>query len=447
MIFFKKYKVELLILALHLGGPTIGKLGVLFAFLYSLKLVGFTRSIDLVQLFLLLIPGMVLGIASEDQAVQESSGWFKVYIPTLVNVFIIGPFALSAKLGMAFGVFFRLFLYLKRQTHFFIFILWIVALITSIYGLYLAKSLDLESAGGLTVGLRIALSIGAVLIPLGMTRESLEDNLILISKLSIILFFSGLLIDHWIFVTVALAPILYYSKPNLFWKACSILMTLIMLFSDTTFTLKLIVILSWLLIFIYNRIGVVRTVLTSYIGKAALIAFPILMVFFVIGNDLLNENFQDNNSLIERFKFKLFLDRGHVWEEAYRLIINSDFFAVPAGRDIEIYNSNVYSDNDWGAGAHNIFLEIGRQNGAFVLLIIMFMIAFFIFKSFNRNLRHGILCNYLIASIVVYAVYGFTGNSLVYDGVGFFFWLIIGQIYLIQKPGSYYEDTTSLSSE
>jgi hypothetical protein len=253
--------------------------------------------------------------------------------------------------------------------------------------------------------------------------------------------------EHWLFVTVSLAPLLVFSSENWKWKALAVSVSLITVVSDTTFTLKLIVILSWLFTILLKYQNLIKWIYKSVVIRFFFVLFPVLMVLFVIESELIDGQFQNKSNLITQFKYKLFLDRGHLWVEAYNLIDESNFFVVPAGRDIEFNNSNVYSDNDWGAGAHNIYLEIGRQNGAFVLFSVLVMAGIFIYSVLGGKEDNNVMGRFSTAAVVVYVVYGLTGNSLVYDGVGFLFWLILGQIYHLKKIDLKHENLTLISSK
>jgi hypothetical protein len=53
----------------------------------------------------------------------------------------------------------------------------------------------------------------------------------------------------------------------------------------------------------------------------------------------------------------------------------------------------------------------------------------------NKTLlfQNKLLMNASIGFIAVYMVFGLTGNSLIYDGVGFLFWLIFSQLIKSSK--------------
>ena len=190
-----RYKFEIFLIILQLCGPYVGVLGTLLASFYSFFIISFKSRIDILQIFLLLIPVMVLrssigGVTSIDTV--ENFIWFKLSFPTLVNSYLIGPLNFSVKLGMAFGVFVRLILTIKKQKHIFLLFTWLICLSISLYGLYFSHSIGLYSEGGLTIGLRIVLSIGAILIPLSIKKTDLLFDVIIITKISLILFLFGI---------------------------------------------------------------------------------------------------------------------------------------------------------------------------------------------------------------------------------------------------------------
>lgn len=423
--------------------------GVLLSFIYSFKIIAFKNRIDLIQVFVLLIPCIVfrynedlITISSED-----SVGWLRFYMPTLFNVFILGPVALSVKLGMCLGVLVRLFMNLKKQTNLLLFVFWIVSLVLSIYGLYLAKTQGMESLGGLTVGFRIVLAIGAVLIPLAINKEDLKFQLVFISKLSIIFLLCGVLIEHWLFMTVAMPPFLYFTKGiSSKWKVICIFTTLIILLSSTTFTIKLIVVFSWLFVLAFEKGRMVSKLVTMKFSRWLIYGFPIIFMIYIVNNKPTGYITNNSDDIFKKFKFKLFEDRGGIWSQTYEMISESNFFVVPAGRDIEFSDSNVFGDEMWGAGAHNIYLEIARQNGLFVGILLSVIFSVFIFSLIRKIKYKELLSRYILISIAVYIVYGLTGNSLVYDGVGFLFWLIIGQLYNIINLKNTYEGTSPIRS-
>ena len=378
------------------------------------------------------------GVTSIDTV--ENFIWFKLSFPTLVNSYLIGPLNFSVKLGMAFGVFVRLILTIKKQKHIFLLFTWLICLSISLYGLYFSHSIGLYSEGGLTIGLRIVLSIGAILIPLSIKKTDLLFDVIIITKISLILFLFGILSDHWFFIFPCLLPFLYKSQTNKIWKFLSVLVSLMFLLMNYSFTVKITVALCWILIYINNNKFLFKNLYKYKFSKIVIFAFPLLLVFYGV-RDISLFTLTKDGGIINNFLYKFFVDRGLLWFNTINMIISSNFWVVPAGRDILLSGSSVYGNMSWGMGAHNIYLEIARQLGVFVTILLTVIMSIPIFKTFKFTGNKNYIGMLGLVLVGVYLVFGLTGNSLVYDGVGFFFWLIIGLLYKIN------ENITSISSK
>lgn len=440
----KRYKLEIFLILLQLCGPYVGVVGTILASFYSFYVISFKARIDILQIFLLLIPTIVfrstLAESIGSTEIVEDFTWYKFSIPILVNSYLLGPVNISVKLAMAFGVFVRLILTIKKQKNFFLFFIWLICLSISIYGLYISRSIGLESSSGLTVGIRMVLSIGAILIPLSISSKTdLIYDILIITKISIMLFLFGFMTNHWFFIFPCLLPFLYSSQKNNIWKFLSVLVSFMLLIMDYSFTVKIIVVLSWILIYINDNKFLFKKIYNYKFSKIVFFSLPVIIVFYAI-NDISLFSLSNDDGVIGHFLFKFFADRGALWFFTINLIINSDFWVVPAGRDI-VLSGSVYGDVLWGAGAHNIFLEMARQLGLFVTILITFLISISILKTIKFSNKNNYLAKIGLMLAGVYLVFGLTGNSLVYDGVGFFYWLIIGIIYKI------HEDFTSISSK
>lgn len=439
-----RYKLEIILIFLQLCGPYVGVLGLILACFYSFYVISFKTRIDILQIFLLLIPAIVFrsilaGEVSNDGSV-ENFIWYKLNIPTLINSHIIGPINVSVKLAMSFGVLVRLILTIKKQKHFFLFFIWLICLLISMYGLYLSRSIGLESSSGLTVGLRTVLSIGAILIPLTISsNHNLIFDIIIITKISILIFLFGFMTNHWFFIFPCLLPFLYSSHTNKMWKFLSVLVSLMLLIMNYSFTLKITVLLSWLLIYINDNKFLFKKLYNYKFSKIIFFVSPFLIIFYAIKDTSLF-SLTNDDGLVNYFQFKFFADRGALWFYTTNLILSSDFWVVPAGRDI-LVSGSTYGDVLWGAGAHNIYLEMARQLGLFVTILLTVIMSFTIIKIIKFTNKKNNLGKLGLVFAGVYLVFGMTGNSLIYDGVGFFFWLICGLIYKI------HEDFTSISSK
>lgn len=409
--------------------------------MYIFCKVVFLTKIDVLSLFLLLIPSIVL---RENDVIIELSrnqygegGGFHLFIPTLKSAVIIGPLAVSTKLFAAFAVPFRLLRLVNQQTNSILLTCWFVALIISISGLYLGLQQGAYSEGGLTVGVRIVLSLGVMLFPVAINPIEFKYQLSVIMKLSIVFFLAGLMTEHWLFVSLVFPVVILFSNEGIFWKSLSFLMIAMVLTSAvaTTFTMKLIPLIAILLLWFYRvkrrdpkgnykfKMKRIPLILTLF--------FPMYVVFLTISQKVMPvaQTFAS-----ERFLSKLFDDRGLIWTYTIALILKSNVFIVTAGRDIPTFDYWIKGRMDWGAGAHNIFLEIVRQDGLFVF-ILLFTILIAVFWKLQSRLKFidNTVKNILIGFIAVYMVYGLTNNPLVYDGIGFLFWLIFSQIIIMSK--------------
>ncbi len=366
----------------------------------------------------------------------ENFIWFKLNIPTLVNSYLIGPLNISVKLAMAFGIFVRLILTIKKQKHYFLLFIWFICLAISLYGLYISRSIGLESEGGLTIGLRIVLSIGAILIPLSLFKETFLYDIIIISKISIIIFLFGFMADHWFFIFPCLLPFLYNSQKSKTWKFLAVLVSLMLLIMDYSFTIKITVALCWILIYINDNKFLFRQMYNYKLSKIIVFMLPVLIIFYAVRDTSLF-SLSNEDGIINNFLFKFFVDRGALWFYTIEMVFNSNFWVVPAGRDIVLLQSSLYENMNWGMGAHNIYLEMARQLGFFVTILLTIIMSVPIIKTFKFTHKKNYIGKLGLVLVGVYLVFGLSGNSLVYDGVGFFYWLIIGLLFKLHENNSF----------
>lgn len=392
--------------------------------------IGFKNEIDLFQIFLLLVPVIAFRSGNSNEKILIETGsaglsWISYYLPYLQGIIMVGPVAVSTKLFGALGVLVRILKnYRKFSIHH---LFWFIALIISIIGLYLSVTNRLESAGGLTVGVRIVLSIGVLLFPLVVDRKKIYLQLRQISLLSALLFFTGTLNEHWIFVFAGIVPILFFYESKTFYQIISIFSILVILLFDFTFTIKVSLLLSTIVCLFSKSRKITKFLFYDfYLLKYIIISFPVLVVIFSISG-YLDDFFRIVN--LEEVSNKFFIDRMPIWTQAFHFILESNPFIVPAGRPLLLENYKVIGESEWGAGAHNIYLEVTRQIG-FVGSLIVFSYVFKTLFSFFFNLKFysKISIVFFLSMLSVYMIYGLTGNSLVYDGVGFMYWLILGQI-------------------
>lgn len=448
MIFLNKYKLELILGLIQLLGP-IAPIGVVFACVFTFYIIAFKKEIDLVSIFILLIPSIALRSAEEVLGLQINQFgeriWFQVFIPSLVSSLKVGPVAISIRLFAALAVPFRIVYFIKSQNLKFFTILWVLCLYISIYGLFLTYSSGAGSVGGITIGLRIALALGAILIPLSTDKSKLEKQLLLIVKISLVLFILGLLNEHWIFVAVAFPPFLIFSKEKMGLKIFASFFALVILLLGSTFTMKLTLLFSFVLLLLYNRKSLSNFLLKTRVRRFILFLFPVLFTIYIVYRIVPGVEYKQ--TFEGRFYSKLYEDRGGIWKNTIELIKKSDFFVVPAARDIIVTDYRIKGESEWGAGAHNIYLEMARQLGLFVTIILTIIMGYIMLGAIRKLKGDIFLSKFILALFAVYLVFGLTGNSLIYDGVGFLFWLIVGQLYQVSRLNKTYENTALIGSE
>ncbi len=157
----------------------------------------------------------------------------------------------------------------------------------------------------------------------------------------------------------------------------------------------------------------------------ALIIFPILFTLYTIQLPIIDA--YDTSSFMGYAEFKLLGDRKPVWDASYKLIMNS-LIITPAGNILEVYLDYRNSWDMWQSGAHNIFLEIGRQIGGLGMILLSLIMLIMLYRTANevRSKQETVI---LYCFLSIFLIFGFTGNSLVYDGVGAFYWFLVGQFY------------------
>ena len=417
-------------------------LGILVSSFGIFYKIAFEKKIDLFGIFIFLTPLIALksftDLNLEDDlfnfVTSDFRGWLAPYV-TLTNSFILGPVNISTGLLAGMGVFVRLFL--EKVNNFeapLIYALWIIALILASIGLFWSYTQGYESPYGLTAGVRSILAIGALLLPILASKDDIEKDLAKIIKLSLLLYFSGLFCGHWFFITIAFPAIVLFNKFHIFWKLLSIVIIFDLLFIsflETSFTMIFIFIASFLfLIFFQKKRKVVKAQNIISVNKFILlfiILFPILFVLTLTQINLFLIGYEDTN-----LYFKLFEDREPIWNAAISQIVNSNFFWVPAGREL-IIQRELGPTIVWTSGAHNIFLTLGQFNGLFTSIIVL-IIFIYLTQKYLSNLQ--VRCNKFIINssyvlLAVYATFGTSGQSLLYDGVGLMFWLLFGQLIRI----------------
>ncbi|MFL9831933.1 hypothetical protein ABS764_13860 [Flavobacterium sp. ST-87] len=418
----KKYSVLYFLIVLHLCGGIIANFAIIVSSCYAFYYFCFKKEVDLYVVFLLLYTGICMGQNSEAENVSN----INVGLYTLFkNVLIIGPIALSTKFAFALATPVRALLNLGKTKSYWMLALWYLVILFSIIGLFVSFFSGQENKAGLTIGFRIALTMGVVLIPqlVSSKEEFLKqfDKIFILSAISLSL---GLMNAHWLFITFGFLPYLWFRYKSISLKVVILLClgrTLIGL--EATITIIAMILLSFIFLF-FTKFKIFNQKNLKYLGLIFVLV-PILITIYVVllPVDKLGYDF---TSIMGYVKFKLIGDRKPIWDASFLQIITQNFFIAPAGSSLEVYFDYIDKWREWSEGSHNIFLEIGRQINGFSMLFFTVLISKTLYTSY-KVLSNKIECFIILSFTSIYLAFGLSGQHLVYDGVGFMYWLLIAQ--------------------
>lgn len=288
-----------------------------------------------------------------------------------------------------------------------------------------------ENKSGLTVGLRISLVFGIFFLQFNhINRDDFFNTLNKILKFSLILMTIGIVTGHWVFIMVGFLPFAWLNLKSFFYRFL-ILFTLgkVIFNFQTTITIAAIFLVTLLLYFIFNlKIITKRNLKLTII---ALIFLPIIVTATVLYLPV-DENGYNFSTIQGYTYFKIFGDRKPIWDASYNVITNHNFFITPAGSKLDVYFDYIKKWQEWEEGSHNIFLEIGRQISFFAMLIFTILMIKELF-NLSKNIYKKNDFYFIFSIFAIYITFGLSGQSIIYDGVGFIFWLIIVSFKQLNK--------------
>lgn len=419
----KKYGGLYFLILLHLCGGIIANLAIIISSCYAFFYFCFKKEVDLYVVFLLLYTNICMGQNSDAENISNINVGIYAFFK---NVLIIGPIALSTKFAFALAVPVRALLNFAKTKPYWLFGVWSLTVLFSIIGLFLSFFSGAENKAGLTVGFRIALTMGVVLLPqlVSSKEEFLRqfDKIFILSAVSLSL---GLMNAHWLFITFGFLPYLWFRFKSFPLKIVILLClgrTLIGL--ETTITIIAMIVISFIFL-IFTKVNIFTKKKLKYVGPF-FILIPVFITIYVVLMPVDKIGY-DFTSIMGYVKFKLIGDRKPIWDASFLQINNQNFFVAPAGSSLEVYFDYIDKWTEWSEGSHNIFLEIGRQTNGFSMFFFTGLI-FKIMYSAYKNLSDKIDCYILLSFTSVYLAFGLSGQHIVYDGVGFMFWLFIAQL-------------------
>lgn len=396
---------------LHLKFLNLYPVVVLGSICFSFCYILFATRISVLYVFILCFPDLIFSGVSDNQHFITSQ-----YYGVKVSVIFISTIAYTL----------RIIFSNRLSLRYRVFILLLIGL--AIYSSLLGISNNPEFAGGFSLPLKIVLAISPLYYS-GFLKVPIKNDLLNIARISCIFFLTGLMISHWKFFTISLACFLLFQN-NFFDKALSLMVFLKILFIDVdlSFTMQIIPFTYFVIALLGSRIFIKRGLILSLI--------PLLVLPLFIGVTWMLSSLQ--LGVFTDVFFKIQEDRLLLWVYTIGLIITSNPLIVPSGRSIPTFNYLGSGDLNWEYGAHNIILELLRQNGFAVGLILSIFIILNIRKLIRKSHNQQKIWKHSIILIISFFIsYGSLNNTLVYDNIGFLYMIILSSLNLKFEDENY----------
>jgi hypothetical protein len=397
----------------HFLGGVIATFSIILISLEAFFYFLFTKKLDVFTIFLILIPNIIFELLS----IYPDENNF--LLANFNNVIFFGSFSISSKFLIALAVPIRLLLCNNRTIRVKLFLtIYFIILAISLLSLLYAYYLGISNSSGLTIGFRSVLSLGVLFLP-NIFNEHFYSSLNKIFLFSTILILFNAVNGHWMFVIYGFIPfIVNYIRPRIL-----VWLTLILSFNlfynlDNTFTILLLSIFSFVII-IFDKLN-----FDLFFSKSSfriLISMPFILTAIVLF--IKSDGIYDFESLSGFARFKLLGDRKPIWDSSWYFIRSSNFFYSIPGSVLDVYFDFRNQTVAWPEGSHNIILELSRNVSLFAALFFFISIILNLIKV-RKMIITKIDIIILFCFLNVFIFYGLTGNSLVYDGVGFLFWLL-----------------------
>jgi hypothetical protein len=411
--------------------PYVSYISIVIASIWLFNHFVLNRYVDLYLIFLLIFPAIGFNYLVSGDGVSNpkielgllmgNQVWAFIY-SQFNDVIYLGPIALSTRLVISIAIVVRLFLQHFRIIFSYMGLSWIIVLVLSVVGLILSIAKGIINEGGITMGFRIAMTMGMLLLPsIVKGLQEFYDDLRKIVFVSYLLLCVGLMNGQWFFVTFGLVPVLLCFRISIRYAFLPIILLLSnQYWNYSTITAVGILVLSFTFYFINRSTAIVFRNRYFYFF---LVLFPLLFTLWVLNAP--SADAFELYSMSDYAKFKLYGDRKPIWDEVLIMIVNYPF-VLPAGQIFEVYFSFLNSSINWPGGAHNVFLEFGRQLGG-LCMVLLSAILLKKLMSYKPNLSSLIDRTTLSSFMSIYFIFSITGNSLIYDGVGSLYWLLFGQ--------------------
>ena len=436
----RKYGVFYFLIFIHLLGGLIADFAIIVSSVYAFYYFCLKKEIDLYVVFLLLFTSICMGQNSYIENVSNINvGIYDLF----KNILFIGPIALSTNLALALAVPVRILLNLKRNKTYCFISIWYLALFLAVISLFSAFFSGLENKSGLTVGFRIVLTMGVLFLPqLVSSKEKFIKQFDKIFILSAISLGFGLMNAHWLFITFGFLPYLWFRFKSFRLKVIIALSLVNSFFIGAGSTLTVLFIFVCSSIFLlFAKFNIFNKKNSKYFALI-FVLIPIVITVYVVSIPFETINY-DLTTFSGYVKFKIIGDRKPIWDASYSQIFSQNFFIPPAGSSLDVYLDYINTWKNWEEGSHNIFLEIGRQVSGFCMFLFAFLLPKTLYSGY-KNLSNQNELFLMLCFTSIYIMFGLSGQSIVYDGVGFLYWLLIAQFSKINSRDN--ENITYISS-
>ena len=397
----------------HLFGGIISIFSILLISLLAFFYFVLAKKLDIFTIFLLLVPNILFELLS----IYPNDA--NLLLSNFNNVFFLGPFAITSKFFLALAVPIRLMFNKKNSVQATVVLnLYFIILFISIISLFYAYLTGIRNSSGLTIGFRSVLSMGVLFLP-NLFNGNFYSSLNKIFVVSIILILLNFVNGHWMFVVYGFIPFIFiYVRPRILVFFIFLLSFNLFYNLSNTITIILLTLFSFVII-IFDKFNCKLFFSKSIFYLLISLPFVITIVVLKVESD----GIYDFSTLSGFARFKLLGDRKPIWDASWHFIQSSNFFYSLPGSVLEVYFDFRNEIVDWPEGSHNIVLELSRNVSLFTALF-FFITVIKIFARIRILISSKMNLIILFSFLNVFIFYGLTGNSLVYDGVGFLFWLI-----------------------
>lgn len=241
-----------------------------------------------------------------------------------------------------------------------------------------------------TQPLRVSMALGCLFYGLIIAR-AMENKLWVLTWLFrvalfvLLLMFASLYWSHIGFFYVALGAtsvLLMVQQKRWLLAMLSSTPVLIVSRGGDTLTMLALILFGLLIGLFFLKSGIWLNRKIFSVGTALIFPLGLLMVVAVLFVPLATPvgYVSRDADLLSRFIFKLYADRGPLWDAAWKLATSDFSLIIPSGSSLRVESSIINATKElWNIHIHNSFLEMLRQTGFLgaALFLVLFPILWF----------------------------------------------------------------------